>query len=596
MKVRIQLTAALGCLLVAAPGFAANINVGRTIASNTTWTRDNTYLLQGYTFVIDNATLTIESGTVIKGKVSTGANAATLIVTRGAKIMAEGTASAPIIFTSELDNLDGNLGIQDTGLWGGLMIMGNATINSRANNQPAGSPAQDQVEGLSVVGDTERGYITFGGSNDDDNSGVLRYVSVRHGGTQLTPDNEINGITFGGVGRGTTVEFIEVFANKDDGMEFFGGTVNARNIICAFGNDDGPDFDQGYRGNIQFLFVIQTDIGTDRGDKGIEWDGATSPLDATPKGNITVANATFIGIGNSGAANTALNIRDNVEARVYNSIFVNYAKGLDIENDVGTPIPDLRNNIWFSHIAANNNAAGLNARPTGTVDANAYWTTAAFNNAIVDPQLRAISYTNNRTLDPRPAAGSPALSGTVQTLSGAGLTQVSYKGAFSDSNWAAGWTKLWTDGYFSLQSVSNPGETPVIVGSANKFINISTLGTTGGAALPLTAGFVIPAGQAQTVLIRGVGPALTALGVAGALADPELEVFRQGTAAALATNDNWSGAQISTLSARVGAFALTTGSLDAALIVNLEPGNYTVQVKGKGTASGAAIVEVYEID
>ena len=596
MKVRSKFMAALAAsMLVVGSACAANINVSRTITSNTTWTKDNTYLLQGYTFVINNATLTIEAGTVIKGKVSTGADAAALIITRGAKIMAEGTSSAPIIFTSELDSLNGNLGINDTGLWGGVLVLGNATLNSRANSQPAGTPAQDQIEGLSVTG-PEIGYATFGGTNDDDNSGVMRYVSIRHGGAVIGGDNEINGLTLGGVGRGTTIEYIEVFANKDDGIEFFGGTVNARNLVFGFGNDDGLDFDQGYRGNIQFVFNIQSDIGTDRGDKGIEWDGATAPLDATPKGLVTVANLTMIGVGTSGGANTAVNIRDNVEAKLYNSVFVNFAKGLDIEDDAGTPAPDIRNNLWWSHVAGNNSAAGLNARPAGAVNANTYWDTAANNNAIVDPQLRAISYTNNRMLDPRPAAGSPALTGAVHTLSGSGLTQVSYKGAFSDSNWAAGWTKLWTDGYFSLESAGTPGETPIIAGSANKFINISTLGTTSATGLPLTAGFVVPGGQSQTVLIRGVGPGLTPLGVAGALADPVLEVYRAGATTPFATNDDWTGAQISTLSTRVGAFALASGSTDAAIVLNLEPGGYTVQVKGKGTASGPAIVEVYEVD
>lgn len=595
MKHLFKLAAAFGAFAFLPGGAqAAVINVARTITANATWTKDNTYLLQGYTFVINNATLSIEAGTVIKGKVSTGAGAAALVITRGAKIMAEGTASEPIIFTSELDNLNGNLGKNDTGLWGGLMIMGNATINSRANSQPAGTPAQDQIEGLSVTG-SEVAYATFGGTNDADNSGVLRYVSIRHGGAVIGGDNEINGLTLGGVGSGTTIQYIEIFANKDDAIEFFGGTVNVRNVVLAFGNDDGLDFDQGYRGSVQFVFSIQSDIGTDRGDKGIEWDGATSPLDATPKAVVTVANGTFIGIGGSGGANTAVNIRDNVEAKLYNSVFVNFAKGLDIENDVGTPIPEIRNNLWFSHTAANNTAAGLNARPTGTVDANAYWTTAANNNAIADPQLRAISYTNDRVLDPRPAAGSPALSGAVQALSGPGLTPVNYKGAFSDTNWAAGWTKLWTDGYFSLASAGS-GDVAVIPGSANKLVNISTLGFVGTGSQVLTVGFVIPSGQAQTVLIRAVGPTLgqAPFNIAGVLADPTIEVFRLGTL--IASNDNWSGNQVLTLSAQVAAFPLPAGSLDAAMIMNLEPGNYTVQVKGKGTATGLAIAEVYEID
>lgn len=596
MMKRLKLLASLAVTtLFVMPAFAATINVPRTITANTTWTKDNTYLLQGYTFVINNATLTIEAGTVIKGKVSTGAGASSLIITRGAKIMADGTAASPIIFTSELDNLNGNLGLSDTGLWGGILVMGNARINSRANSQPAGTPAQDQIEGLSVAGE-EIAYATFGGTNDADNSGVIRYVSIRHGGAQIGGDNEINGLTLGGVGSGTTIEYVEVFANKDDSFEWFGGTVNARYLVSAFGNDDAIDFDQGYRGNIQFVFSIQSDITTDRGDKGIEWDGATSPLDATPKALVTISNVTMIGVGPSGGANTAVNIRDNVEAKLYNSVFVNFTRGLDVEDDVGTPIPDIQNNLWWSHVAANNTAAGLNARPAGAVNSGTYWTNTAFGNVIADPQLRAISYGTNRVLDPRPAAGSPALTGAVYPVSGAGLTAVNYKGAFGDTNWAAGWTKLWTDGYFSLASAGSGTDTTIIPGSANKFVNISTRGFAGSGEQVLTAGFVIPAGQVQTVLIRGVGPTLGLFGVGGVLVDPVLEVYRAGTAVPFATNDNWSGTQVTTLSNQAGAFALQTGSLDAALVLNLEPGGYTVQVKGKGTATGVAIVEVYEID
>ncbi len=591
-----KFTAALAALAGCAGGvFAANVNVPRTIVANTTWTKDNTYFLQGYTFVTNNAMLTIEPGTVVKGKVSTGAGAAALIITRGSKLMADGTAGAPIIFTSELDNLDGNLGITDTGLWGGVIVLGNARINSRANSQPAGTPAQDQIEGLSVTG-PEIALATFGGTNDTDNSGVIRYVSIRHGGAQIGGDNEINGLTFGGVGSGTTVEYVEVFANKDDGFEWFGGTVNARYLVSAFGNDDAIDFDQGFRGNIQFVFSIQSDISTDRGDKGIEWDGATAPLDASPKGVVTIANVTMIGVGPSGGANTAVNIRDNVEAKLYNSIFVNFTRGLDVEDDVGTPIPDIRHNVWWSHVGANNTDAGLNARPAGTVASGAYWTNIDLGNLIADPQLRAISYGANRLLDPRPAEGSPALTGPVQPLSGSGLTPVNFKGAFGETNWAAGWSKLWTAGYFSLASAGTGADTVIIAGSSNKFVNISTRGFAGAGEQVLTAGFVVPAGQAQTVLIRGVGPTLGAFGVGGVLNDPVLEIYRSGATAPFVTNDNWSGTQVSSLSARVGAFALQAASLDAALVLNLEPGGYTVQVKGKGTATGVAIVEVYEID
>ena len=261
--------------------YAADIIVPRTITANTTWTKNNTYILEGYTFVVAPAQLTIQPGTVIKGRQTTGSSAAALIITRGAKIDASGTAEEPIIFTSILDQLNGNLKETDTQLWGGIIILGNAAINSRANSQPAGTPPQDQVEGLSVTG-AEAGFATFGGTDDNDNSGTLRYVSIRHGGAVIGGDNEINGLTLGGVGRGTTIEYIEVFANKDDSIEFFGGTVNVRYFVSAFGNDDGVDYDQGWRGRMQFALVLGTDITSESQDKGGEWDGATSPVTATP--------------------------------------------------------------------------------------------------------------------------------------------------------------------------------------------------------------------------------------------------------------------------------------------------------------------------
>jgi hypothetical protein len=438
--------------------WAADVTVPRVIDADTTWSADNTYFLEGYTFVVtpDGATeptkLTIEPGTVIKGRETTGANAAALVITRGAQIFAEGNAASPIVFTSELDDLQGGLGIEDTNLWGGLIVLGEASISSRSDGEIVAAPIEDQVEGLEVSG-TEAEYATFGGTNDDDNSGVLRYISIRHGGAVIGGDNEINGLTLGGVGRGTTIEYIEIFANKDDGVEWFGGTVNARYLAAAFGTDDSFDYDQGWRGKGQFWFTIGTDISTDRMDKGGEHDGATAPLDATPLGDTTVFNATFIGIGSAGGGNTALNIRDNASARYYNSVFVDFAKMIDIENDNADRMDavDFKSNLWWSHVAENNTAAGLNARPDGNVDPTFFWTDASYNNLIQDPKLRGISRTNDGGLDPRPAADSPALSMSLETVpSDDFFVQTNYAGAFSaDVNWLAGWSKLATEGYIS---------------------------------------------------------------------------------------------------------------------------------------------------
>ena len=613
MKYEKTLAAFIASSLAVGSLFAAEINVGRTITANTTWTADNTYFLSGYTFVTNGAILTIEPGTVVKGRVSSGANAAALIITRGSQINAAGTADRPIVFTSELDNLNGNLSASDTGLWGGVIVLGRATINSRANSKPASVTvsgvtfSEDQVEGVSVTG-SEAGFASFRGTTDADNSGIMRYISLRHGGAVVGADNEINGFTLGGVGSGTVMEYLEVFANKDDSYEWFGGTVNARYLVSAFGNDDSFDMDQGYRGNLQFLFSIQTDIVADRGDKVLEWDGATSPLNATPKGATTVANLTAIGIGSSGQArlNSALNIRDNVTARLYNSVFVNFGTMIDVENDIGTPIPDIKGNVFWSHIAANNTAAGLNARPTATtVNAGEYFTVAANNNQIANPNLRGIGYLpRSGALDPRPATGSAALTGTLETVSGGGLVASTFRGAFPATGalWTTGWTKLSEDGYFATEVGDTGGGSGTITvnrASPSKLRNIATRGFVGTGAQSLIGGFVVAGPQTQSVLIRAVGPTLAGFGVTGALANPVLELFRlnaDGTSTSLATNTVWSGAQVTSLSAEVGAFALTAGSNDAVILATLTPGNYTAVVTGAGGTTGVALLEASEVD
>lgn len=453
--------------------YAADITLPRIIDSSTVWTADNTYFLDGYTFVVtpsgasEKTVLTIEPGTVIKGiQTSTEGNeASALVITAGAMIHAEGTPTHPIIFTSELDDLNGSLTHEDPQLWGGLVVLGNASINSRADGEQPSSPAVDQIEGFSVSAE-EIPLVSFGGTDDDENSGVIKYLSIRHGGAVLGSANEINGLTMGGVGRGTTIEYVEVFANKDDGFEWFGGTVSARYLVSVFNNDDSFDYDQGWRGMGQFWFTIGTDIGLDQMDKGGEHDGATSPKDADPVGFGRVFNATYIGIGNSSstAGNTALNIRDNGGAEYYNSIFLNFTRMIDLEDDAQldasgnnmvatTDFINFENNIWWSHVAENNTASGLNARPTGLNAAftEAFFTDSAFGNQIVNPMLSGIGYSNDGMLDPRPAAGSPALSAAVKTVPANDFyVQTNYLGAFSqDYNWMAGWTKLSTEGYLA---------------------------------------------------------------------------------------------------------------------------------------------------
>ena len=234
------------------PDNSTNVLVSSNITSNTTWETGKTYVLGGRIAVTSGNTLTIQPGVVVKGEVGTGSNATALIIARGAKIDAQGTASSPIIFTTVADeikpgeivspNLEPNL----SGLWGGLIILGNA------KGSFAGDVTEIQIEGI-PPSDTNGLY---GGTNDADNSGVLKYISIRHGGANIGEGNEINGLTLGSVGSGTVIENVEVIGNQDDGIEWFGGTVNVKNALVWNPGDDGMDTDQAWAGTLDNFIVI----------------------------------------------------------------------------------------------------------------------------------------------------------------------------------------------------------------------------------------------------------------------------------------------------------------------------------------------------
>jgi hypothetical protein len=238
-----------------------NIVVSENIAADATWTSDKIYELAGRITILDGATLTIEPGTVVKGQLGTGANASVLLVARGGKLMAEGTAAAPIIFTTAGDLItpeniaagnfaSPNLEPTVNGLWGGLIVLGKAPISaSNDNNEDV---SEVQIEGIP----TSDGNGLYGGTDPADNSGVLKYISIRHGGANIGAGNEINGLTLGGVGTGTVVEYIEVVGNQDDGIEWFGGTVNVSNVVVWNAGDDAIDTDQSWAGTLDNFVVI----------------------------------------------------------------------------------------------------------------------------------------------------------------------------------------------------------------------------------------------------------------------------------------------------------------------------------------------------
>jgi len=253
----------------------SNVFVNGNITANTTWTTGKVYVLSGRITVTAGATLIIQPGVIVKGEVGTGANASALVIARGAKINAVGTPTQPIIFTSVADEIkpgqiaSPNMDPTLEGLWGGILILGNA------KGSFAGGVTEIQIEGI-PASDTNGLY---GGNNDADNSGVLKYISIRHGGANIGEGNEINGLTLGAVGSGTVIENVEVVANQDDGIEWFGGTVSVKNALIWNSGDDAVDTDQAWAGTLDNFIVI---CGTNT-DHALEIDG--------PEGTYNAAHA-----------------------------------------------------------------------------------------------------------------------------------------------------------------------------------------------------------------------------------------------------------------------------------------------------------------
>ena len=429
---------AVGTALLPTIALAATIDVTDAdipVGGNVEWTADNEYVLNGLVFVSEGSSLTIQAGTVIKGKPGQGENASALVVARGGKIFAEGTADKPIIFTAEADDVSNpnDLPLDARGLWGGVIILGKASLNSQ--------PGETPIEGIPTT--EPRGI--YGGDDDGDNSGVFRYASIRHGGTDIGAGNEINGLTMGGVGSGTVIEYVEVYNNQDDGFEWFGGTVNTKYLVSAFNGDDAYDYDEGFRGKGQFWFVIQD---AETGNRAGEHDGGTTPEDGTPYATPAIYNATYIGSGElstNGDNDVVLKIRDNAGGKYHNSIFTDFAgEAVDIEDlesgedsrarlEAGDLV--LADNIWWGFGVGNDLAA---IAP----DQFAADHLAANNNQVVNPLLSGISRSQDGGLDPRPQTGSPALSGGGTIPNDGFYTQVSYVGAFGDELWTSGWTFL----------------------------------------------------------------------------------------------------------------------------------------------------------
>lgn len=449
---------------------AADVEVTTDITANQTWSASNTYILRKSIFVKNNAILTIEPGTTVLGSNAAGPNNivdnggddtfGSLVVARGAKLNAIGTQAQPIVFTArqERDGLNGNPSTKpnpalgDGGFWGGIVLLGKAPINFYV----AGTNAnENSIEGF-PAGSTDD--IKYGGNLPDDSSGTLKYVSIRFGGYvfNAATGSEINGLTMGGVGRGTTIENVEVIGNTDDGVEIFGGTVSTKRIAVAFCQDDCFDLDEGHQGFHQFWFSIQNAAST-LGDRGGEWDGGNgSTKSGTPNNRVRIYNATILGNGQDApsSANTGIYLDDFFAGELHNSLihdFSGAAIAKDAADGVGggagqPPASVFSNNTWGAFaggpgLLATFNAAGS---PTGTGNSSIG----------ANPLLGGISRTPNNGLDPVPLAGSPLFAANGATLSTFPVDAtpnffdtVDYRGAFGTTNWLDGWSYLSKNGY-----------------------------------------------------------------------------------------------------------------------------------------------------
>ncbi|WP_316822353.1 hypothetical protein [Pedobacter gandavensis] len=353
-----------------------------TISTNTTLDANKIYLLSGFVYVKEGVTLTIPAGTVIRGdKISKG----TLVVTRGAKLIAQGTIDKPIVFTSNFAP-----GQRNPGDWGGVILLGKST-----NNIPGG------------VGVIEGGISTpeanHGGTDPLDNSGILKFVRIEFPGIAFVKDNEINGLTLGSVGSGTTIDYVQVSYSGDDSFEWFGGTVNAKHLLSIANVDDVFDFDNGFSGKLQFLAGLRDPKLADQAGQsnGIESDNSAGDFTAGPRTRPVISNMTIIGPGNDNVdtKHEYANLwRRGSKMILANSIFIGSRYGIDIrDKETGDALVDgtslIKGNIYQSYFVGKDIVADGTIPSFANVDLLKTYLTSK-NNSTVDATAAAALLAN----------------------------------------------------------------------------------------------------------------------------------------------------------------------------------------------------------
>lgn len=509
------------CLgLVAAAFGQTQVLVTQDIAVSTTWTANNTYNLQQQIYVLPGASLTIQAGTVVASSPSVNGGGS-LAVCRGAQIFVQGTQLNPVIMTSTNDTATWVGGNPHTGTWraacnewGNLTIMGAAYISENAvaaNTATPNAANYAPMEGLVAAfpGDTK---VLYGGGNDDDDSGSVSYLSLRYGGRVVGLNNELNGLSLGGIGRATEMNHVEIMNNVDDGVEIWGGTVNLKHVSIWNIGDDSLDIDQGYRGKIQFGLIVQgysvgAAQGSGVGDNCIEMDGAEQS-DYQPVTTTTLYNMTVIGQPGSTGGDHATAWRDNANAQLRNCVFMDLGERLvsldNLDGDGGagygfnttlswasrwtTPysttstvnapanpaafytaqtsgnLCEIKDSVMFrnanaaAYTEANNRsvfaAANNNTQVVAVDDASMpvqTLTRAAPLNVFGTLVMRPVTY-----LDPRPK--NEALTSVAYATQDGFFSSAHYRGAFAPgNNWLAGWTSTHAYGMTPADQFSDVG-------------------------------------------------------------------------------------------------------------------------------------------
>lgn len=408
------------------------VTVSGDITSNTSWTSNNVYLLSGFVYITNNAQLTIQPGTVIMGE---KASKGSLIVTRGARIIADGTSSQPIVFTSAEP-----VGQRTYGDWGGLIVLGRSLVNDPAGEKLI-EGGVDPVKGL------------YGGTDASDNSGILRYVRIEFPGIAFQPNNEINGLTLGGVGSGTVIDHVQVSYSGDDAFECFGGTVNLKHLVAYRSLDDDFDTDFGFSGCMQFLVSVRDSSVADiSGSNSFESDNDASGTTNSPFTNAKISNATVIGpiTGNGNTYNSnykrGAHLRRSTKTCIYNSAIAGFPTGLlvdgaNCETNANSGELQFRTSVLAGCNTPLAVASGSN------FDISTWFNTASSGNSILpapaDLQLTdAYDYLQPNLI---PLSGSPLLSGadfSASNLSNTFFDIVNFRGAFGTTDWTAGWSNF----------------------------------------------------------------------------------------------------------------------------------------------------------